>query len=107
LTVFLVGLFPVIRFVYEYLTDYVYRGQFTQSLIIGSVLMIVGFQIILIGLLADVISANRKLLEDLVYRIRSLELPKQEADAGVDREPVAPGSTRAGGASHARDRWER
>ncbi len=107
LTTFLVGLFPVIRFVFEYLTSYVYRGQFTQSLIIGSVLMIVGFQIILIGLLADVISANRKLLEDLVYRIRSLELPKQEADAGVDREPVAPGSSRAGGASRTRDRWER
>jgi hypothetical protein len=28
-----------------------------------------------IGLLADVISANRKLLEDLLYRVRGLELP--------------------------------
>ncbi len=32
--------------------------------------MIVGFQVLLIGLLADVISANRKLLEDLLYRVR-------------------------------------
>ena len=32
-------------------------------------------QVLLIGLLADVISANRKLLEDLLYRVRSLELP--------------------------------
>ena len=36
--------------------------------------MIVGFQVVLIGLLADVISANRKLLEDLLYRVRSMEL---------------------------------
>ena len=36
--------------------------------------MIVGFQVLLIGLVADVISANRKLLEDLLYRIRSMEL---------------------------------
>jgi hypothetical protein len=36
--------------------------------------MIVGFQVLLIGLVSDVISGNRKLLEDLVYRIRSLEL---------------------------------
>ena len=45
-----------------------------QSLLLAAVLMIVGFQIILIGLLADVISANRKLLEDLLYRVRSMEL---------------------------------
>jgi hypothetical protein len=58
--------------------------------------MIVGFQIILIGLLADVISANRKLLEDVVYRVRSLELPPQESGS----EPVAGGGRRRG------DRWE-
>jgi hypothetical protein len=34
----------------------------------------------LIGLLADVISGNRKLLEDVLYRVRRLEL-----QAGRDR----------------------
>ncbi len=43
--------------------------------------MIVGFQVLLIGLLADVISANRKLLEEVVYRVRRLEIP----DAGEER----------------------
>ena len=47
--------------------------------------MIVGFQVLLIGLLADVISANRKLLEDLLYRVRSLELPQRR-----DRPTSAP-----------------
>ena len=52
--------------------------------------MIVGFQVLLIGLLADVISANRKLLEDLLYRVRSLELParaerdRRRTPRGVD-----------------------
>jgi hypothetical protein len=36
--------------------------------------MIVGFQVLLIGLVSDMISGNRKLLEDLVYRVRSIEL---------------------------------
>ncbi len=36
--------------------------------------MIVGFQVVLIGLLADVISGTRKLLEDLLYRLRRMEL---------------------------------
>jgi hypothetical protein len=41
--------------------------------------------VLLIGLLADVISANRKLLEDLLYRVRSLELPQaaEDDEAGV------------------------
>jgi glycosyltransferase involved in cell wall biosynthesis len=91
LVVFLTGLVPAVRFLYLYLTAYVDRGQYTQSLIFGAVLMIVGFQILLIGLLADVISANRKLLEDLVYRVRSLEMPEGRQGAA----PVAPGAPRA------------
>ena len=102
LLIFGAGLVPAIRFLYLYLTE-VTGQRYLASLIASAILLIVGFQIVMIGLLADVISANRKLLEDLVYRIRSLELPKQEAD----REPVAPGSTRAGGAPRGRDRWER
>ena len=88
--VFAVGLIPALRFLYIVLTDYAGRGAHVQSLIFGAVLMIVGFQILLIGLLADVISANRKLLEDLVYRMRSLELPP--AGTRPDSEPVAPGA---------------
>ena len=91
LAIFGAGLLPVFRFLYIYFTDYVARGQYVQSLIFSAVLMIVGFQVILIGLLADVISANRKLLEDLVYRVRSLELPESRQES----EPVA-GGRRAG-----------
>ena len=31
-------------------------------------------------MLADVISGNRKLLEDLVYRVRALESPPRETE---------------------------
>ena len=48
-----------------------------QSLILSAVLMIVGFQVLLIGLVADVISGNRKLIEDLLYRIRVMELERR------------------------------
>jgi glycosyltransferase involved in cell wall biosynthesis len=80
LFVFGLGLLPAVRFLYLYLTDYTARGAHVQSLIFSAVLMIVGFQVLLIGLLADVISANRKLLEDLVYRVRKLELPGRGED---------------------------
>jgi len=69
---FITGFALVVRFLYYYLTGTGYGH--VQSLIISAVLMIVGFQVILIGLVSDVISGNRKLLEELVYRVRSLEL---------------------------------
>ena len=52
--------------------------------------MIVGFQIALIGLVADVISGNRKLIEDLLYRVRRMELTAATDRLDGDR-PVADG----------------
>ena len=71
-TIFLSGAALVVRFLYYYLTG-TGLGH-VQSLILSAVLMIVGFQVLLIGLVSDVISGNRKLLEDLVYRVRSIEI---------------------------------
>jgi glycosyltransferase involved in cell wall biosynthesis len=71
-TAFGTGLLISLRFLYYYLAG-AGTGHI-QSLILSAVLMIVGLQVLLIGLLADVISSNRKLLEDLLYRVRSLEL---------------------------------
>jgi hypothetical protein len=51
-------------------------------------MMIVGFQILLIGLLADVISGARKLLEDLLYRVRVMEL-RQRNIPGDPEDPAA------------------
>jgi glycosyltransferase involved in cell wall biosynthesis len=79
---FLIGTAIGLRFLYYYLTTPWEQGKL-QSLILAAVLLIVGFQIVLIGLVADVISANRKLLEDLLYRVRSMEL----GDTGAADDP--------------------
>jgi len=73
-TVFLVGFAIALRFVY-YFYFYKDTGKI-QSVILSAVLMIVGFQVVLIGLLADVISGNRKLLEDVLYRVRRMEIAR-------------------------------
>ena len=49
-----------------------------QSLILAAVLLIVGFQVCLIGLVADLIGFNRKILEEMLYRLRKLELDRDE-----------------------------
>ncbi len=41
-----------------------------QSLILAAVLVIIGFQILIIGLVSDLISANRRLIEDILLRIK-------------------------------------
>ncbi len=84
----LVGIIGVARFVY-----FVFAGSgsgHVQSLVISAVFLIVGFQIMLIGLLADLIAANRRLLEDILYRIKRIETGMvKEGERGNVREPSA------------------
>ncbi|NWG19565.1 MAG: glycosyltransferase family 2 protein [Chloroflexi bacterium] len=49
----------------------------TQSLAIGGTALIIGFVVFLIGLLADRIGGTRRLLEEVLYRVRSQEIADQ------------------------------
>lgn len=71
--IFLLGGFiGTIRFLYFYIIG---QGSgHVQSLILSAVLLIVGFQVFLIGLVADLIGFNRQVLEEMLYRLRRLEL---------------------------------
>jgi glycosyltransferase involved in cell wall biosynthesis len=52
-------------------------GGHIQSLILSAVLLIAGFQTLLIGLVADLIGANRKVMEEVLVRLRRLELQEK------------------------------
>jgi hypothetical protein len=95
LLIFGAGFAGFVRFVYYYFAGTAFRH--IASLNASGILMIVGFQVLVIGLLADVNAANRKLLEDLLYRVRTLELPPREPER--ERPPLARSSERSG-------RWE-
>jgi glycosyltransferase involved in cell wall biosynthesis len=56
------------RFIYFYFLGS--GGGKIQSLILAAVLMIIGFQVLIIGLVSDLISANRRLIEDILFRIK-------------------------------------
>jgi len=67
----LAGLVPSIRFLAYFLMG---KGSgHIQSLIFAAVLFIVGFQVLMIALVADVISFNRKLIEETLFRVRRIE----------------------------------
>ncbi len=67
-TMLLVGAALGIRFLYFYISGF--GAGHIQSLILAAILLIVGFQTMLIGLLADLIGANRKILEEVMYRLK-------------------------------------
>jgi len=50
-----------------------YGSGHIQSLILAAILFIIGTQSCFIGLLSDLISGNRKILEDIQYRVKHLD----------------------------------
>lgn len=49
-----------------------------QSLVVAGILMIVGFLVVMFGLLADRVGDNRRLMEELLYRLRKQEMERRE-----------------------------
>jgi glycosyltransferase involved in cell wall biosynthesis len=83
---FLMGFLLELRYLYFYFA--VAAGGHIQSLILSAILMIVGFQIMVIGLIADLIGANRRLNEDILYRVRKMEFSR-EPDSSVVSQQTA------------------
>jgi len=63
-----VGLAFVIRFIVIAIIDS--PDGHIQSLVLSAMMIMVGFQFIVSGLQADILSANRKILEDIQHKIR-------------------------------------
>ena len=71
LILFFSGLFVGIRFLYYFFTA---GGEgHVQSLILASILLGIGFQTMLVAFLADLLAVNRRLMEDIQYRVRALD----------------------------------
>jgi len=68
---FIVGLVPLIRFIYFFVIG---QGEgHIQSLIIGTMLVLIGFITVVMALLASALDWNRKLMEDVLYRLKKIE----------------------------------
>ncbi len=75
---FLIGFSIGVRFLVYYFQHQ--AGGHIQSLILACTLMIIGFMTFIIGMLADVLSANRKLIEDVQYHVRKLTYDESNAE---------------------------
>jgi len=74
------GLIPSVRFLIYYLAGE--SAGHIQSLILAAILFITGFQVLMIGLVADIISLNRRLIEETLYRVKRIELDHLNSPPG-------------------------
>jgi hypothetical protein len=82
----LAGALPVLRFLYLWAIGD--GAGHIQSLVVGGALLVIGFMTLLIGLVADLISFNRQLLEIVLEKLRRLELEERRGAAVPDRETL-------------------
>ncbi len=69
--IFLIGFLIGVRFLVFFVQG---EGNgHVQSLILSSTLLLLGFETFIVGLQADIIAANRKILEDIQYRIKKMD----------------------------------
>lgn len=82
--VFFIGLLLALRFIY-----FVILGSgvgHIQSLLLSAVLMVIGFQTAMTGVVADLIGINRKLIESGLRRIKSLELEQVKKNIKITKK---------------------
>ncbi len=74
---------PGIRFLYLLMI-----GQtvgHVQSLILAAILIIIGVQVLLIGILADLVGFNRTILEETLFRVRKIDMMIPDAsERGIE-----------------------
>lgn len=81
-----IGLLIGLRFLYYMAVGM--AGGHVQSLILGCTLIIIGFLTLMIGLVADVIAANRKLLQDTQYHARRSEYEAIYMQKKMEKEVI-------------------
>lgn len=73
----LLGFVFGLRVLIQYLTTGMV-GPYLPSAILTAVLLIVGFQVIIFGIIADMVGSNRKIQEEILYILKKHQVRKEE-----------------------------
>lgn len=93
-TLALGGILPIVRFLYFYAIGD--SGGHVQSLVLGGVLLTLGFVTMLVGVLAELVSSNRRLSELTLEKIRRLEIEVLQASRAVGTRDLPSSGTENG-----------
>ena len=84
-----VGLFALVRFLFFHFTGQAGVGRHVQSLVVGGTLLTIGFLLFVLGVLADLIAANRMLVEETMYRVKRMETSNGHPAPPHDPSPIS------------------
>ena len=87
-----IGVLPILRFLWFWM-----HGDGSgnlQSLVLGGALLVLGTLVAIMGMVADLVGANRKLLEENILRTRKLEDMLRELQLGRSDERAIPAKPR-------------
>src|SRR5574341_678865 len=89
------GLFALVRFLYLYFTGQTGVGRHVQSLVVGGTLLTLGFLLFILGVIADLIAANRMLIEETMYRVKRMEVAtsstgQPDSSGPTDKQGILP-----------------
>ena len=74
------GVLLLSRFLYFYFFVPVEASGHIQSVVIGGVMLIIGVQMLVLGIVADLLAVNRTLVEDALTRVRKIEVEKTDQE---------------------------
>ena len=72
----LTGLYLLARFFFFYFTGATGVARYIQSVAVGGTSLTIGFLLIILGIIGDLIATNRLLIEETLYRTKRQELAK-------------------------------
>lgn len=86
---FLVGGVLWLRYALLVVQQEVTRGSNIQSVVVGAVAILIGFLVLAIGLLGEILAASRRLQEEILYYLKR-DLDSDSTKTVISREPASP-----------------
>jgi hypothetical protein len=74
----LIGGGAIVRFIFIALIGQSDIGRYIQSITIGTGLLVVGVIILIFGIQADISGKHRQLTQEMLYRLKKMELDRSE-----------------------------
>jgi glycosyltransferase involved in cell wall biosynthesis len=84
----LAGAFLIARFLYFYFAGDSGIGRHVQSVSIGGTLSVFGVFLIFLGLMGDAVRANRKVMEEILIRLREESARSGELPSEINGSPI-------------------
>jgi uncharacterized membrane protein YgdD (TMEM256/DUF423 family) len=81
----LIGIYLLARFMVFFMIGQSGVGRYIQSVTVGGTSLIIGFLLIILGIIGDLIATNRALTEETLYRIKLQNLRSDQDEPALEK----------------------